>query len=215
MTFYCVVVLGIFVRYKIINRHLKLTEIDVECLRVLSKLRIILADLIAHVNELFTFVLILKIGDATMNSTFANYEVYNILIERQVTLPTITQTVRLNIWIIYALFTVFSVTIACNLTCNEGRRTDEALKDILMKCDVDGRVRRRIRMLVQQIYHEDVKFSCKLFDINWNLPVMVSISIFMLFFIKKIIFFQFFSTILTCLIILIQFDISSKHGKLN
>jgi 7tm Chemosensory receptor len=166
VSFFCIIVLGVYIRFRKINTILH--ESIHRNFKIIARLYRHLCEIIENVNQLFSTMILAAFGASIMSTVLTFYELYELLSDPNIPMQQIGVCISMHTWIIDGLIIMMSITIVCSVTTKEAERTF----DILEGC----RGNRSIQLFIQQLHHEDVNFSCGLFNFDWSIPILVSIS---------------------------------------
>ncbi|KAG5669274.1 hypothetical protein PVAND_017164 [Polypedilum vanderplanki] len=187
MTFVCIIIHGIYERLK---RFKEITKINQKFLKEISKLHLKLTKIVDLINLVFIFPIAIVSASNLIGMTFMCFQVIECLILGHFD-PRLTATLILvATWNGFLCIVIMIVFIICAKSTNEEKICSEKFYKILRK-ENDEKLRKKLRIFMQQLKHKKIIFSCGLFDFQYEVILM------------------YFGFLLSYLIVLIQFRISS------
>jgi hypothetical protein len=132
-----------------------------------------LSEIIEDSNRIFSFPMALVMGVCIIGSTFSSFEIYDMFVTEK-TFSQILYGAGTSIVSFHYEVHVMIAVASCRMVKAKERGIVERLHGEMMSGRKSFRNKRRIQLLLLQMEHEDVQFSCGLFEFNWKIVITVS-----------------------------------------
>ncbi|KAG5669275.1 hypothetical protein PVAND_017165 [Polypedilum vanderplanki] len=169
LTFVIVIIHGVKIRLIKFNEEIQ--KIDQKKIIKFSKLHFQLCEIVDLINLVFMFPFAIFLASNLTGMTFMCFQLFeSYLFINSNLLGTLIFVILwngfLSIAILYFIF-------KCSKTTIDGKLSYEIVNKTLRK-ESDGKLKNRLRIIKQQIWHKEIIFSCGLFEVNFGVILMVS-----------------------------------------
>jgi len=176
------IVLEICLRYKKINEILENEEVwyvqrnkiqifpkvnSIRYLKEISQLYLHVNNTTTLVNQIFSLPIMIAIGFYISTGVLSLYELFSIFSIPNVTIQQIGFCIIVNAWLPNSLIGIILEVTFCMLTVKEGKRTNIILRNFQCN-ESDEKIKKRLKVFQQQIFHSRPSFSCGLFEFQWS-----------------------------------------------
>lgn len=138
----------------------------------ISSLLMTLTEICELFNQIFAIPMMSSLGGLLFAATFYLYDFYALLTTENVRMEQIGYSINTNLWILYFTIIEFAFVACCSMTSASENETIEVLYEILRKnkCEKE---RKRLKIMIQQLKHAKIRFSCGLFEFDWKIALSV------------------------------------------